>query len=186
MKVLSVVRNLGLVLIVALAASLLSATSIRPMPLEKMAADSTDVVEARAIDGHSAWNADRTMIYTYTRFEVRKTLKGTAPNVITVKQMGGHAGGISQRVSGVRQWQPGDEAVLFLRASVENDGTLVVTGLVQGNFKMTRLPSGEVMVSNGVPEVNVLDQVQGGTSAFHGSTMTVRQMEDRVRKAVEQ
>src|SRR3954465_3004164 len=114
--------------LIACLATALVATTIVPMSVEKLTANSTDVVEAPAIDARLSWDADRTKIYTYTRFEVRRTLKGTAPNVITVKQMGGHADGYTQKVSGVRHWQPGDEAVLFLQPSTANDGTLIVTG----------------------------------------------------------
>jgi hypothetical protein len=167
-------------------ASALMATTIVPMSLEKLTASSTDVVEARAIDARSAWDSDGKMIYTYTRFAIRRTLKGTAPNVITVKQMGGHAGGYTQKVSGVTHWQPGDEAVLFLQPSTMNDGTLIVTGLVQGNFRMLREPSGEVMVSNGVPDVSALQQSASQPVGYRGAKMSIQNLEQRVRKAQEQ
>lgn len=167
-------------------AATLMATTIVPMSLEKLTVSSTDVVEARAIDARSAWDADGKIIYTYTRFAVQRTLKGTAPNVITVKQMGGHADGYTQKVSGVRHWQPGEEAVLFLQPSTMNDGTLIVTGLVQGNFRMMREPSGEVTVSNGVPDVSALEQQTGGPVLYRGSKMSIQSLEQRVRKAQEQ
>lgn len=178
------IRSTSLALSFALLASICLATTVVPMSIEKMTAASSDVVEARAIDARSAWNPQRTLIHTYTRFEVRRTLKGTAPNVITVKQLGGQADGYSQRVSGVQQFQPGDEAVLFLTPSASNDGTLVVTGMIQGSFKMSRLPSGEVVVSNGVPEVNAFDRHTRETEVFRGARMTLRQLENRVRKAM--
>jgi Ni/Co efflux regulator RcnB len=179
-------RILGLVVAIACLAATLTATSIVPMSVEKLTASSSDVVEARAIDAHSAWDADRTMIYTYTRFTVRRTLKGTSPNVIIVKQMGGHADGYTQKVSGVRHWQPGDEAVLFLQPSNANDGTLIVTGLVQGNFHMLRQPSGAVMVSNGVPDVSAVQQRTNMPLEYRGTKMSIQDLEQRVRKAQEQ
>lgn len=174
----------GLVLLVLGPGAL--ATTIVPVTVEKMAAVSTDIVEARAIDSRARWNPERTLIYTYTRFEVRRTLKGTAPNTITVKQMGGSADGYTQRVSGVEYWQPGEEAVLFLRPSADRDGTLSVTGLVQGSFRMKRQASGEVMVTNGVPDVSAFEKDTGRSGEYRGSRMTLQQLEDRVRKAVEQ
>jgi uncharacterized protein (UPF0333 family) len=179
-------RPFALVILVACFAATLMATTIIPMSLEKLTTASTDVVEARAIDVRSAWDADRTMIYTYTRFEVRRTLKGTAPNVITVKQMGGHADGYTQKVSGVTHWKPGDEAVLFLQPSTMNDGTLIVTGLMQGNFQVMRQPSGAVMVSNGVPDVSAVEQRSSTPLEYRGAKMSIQNLEERVRKAQEQ
>jgi hypothetical protein len=180
------IRILTVVVMILSLALTLMATTIIPMSVEKLTANSTDVVEARAIDARSAWDAGRTMIYTYTRFEVRQSLKGTAPNVITVKQMGGHAEGYTQKVSGVRHWRPGDEAVLFLQPSRANDGTLIVTGLVQGNFQMVRQPSGAVMVSNGVPDVSAVEQRANTPQEYRGAKMSIQDLEQRVRKAQEQ
>ncbi len=162
------------------------ATTIVPASIEKLTTESTDVVEARAIDSRSAWNSEHTLIYTYTRFEVRNALKGTAPNVITVKQMGGHADGYTQRVSGVQYWEPGEEAVLFLRPSISNDNTLAITGFIQGAYRMKRQPSGEIAVTNSVPDVRAFDTRSGAVANYRGTRMTLQQLETRVRKAVEQ
>ena len=179
-------RIFGVAAVIVCFAAILAATTIVPMSVEKLTANSTDVVEARAIDAHSSWDANRMMIYTYTRFEVRRTLKGTAPNIITVKQMGGHADGYTQKISGVRHWHSGDEAVLFLQPSTMNDGTLIVTGLVQGNFKMLRQPSGAVMVSNGVPDVSAVEQRTSTPLEYRGAKISIQDLEQRVRKAQEQ
>lgn len=179
-------RPLKTCLLVLFTSLLATATTVIPASVEKITAKSTDVVHARAIDSQSRWNPARTRIYTYTRFEVRRTLKGTAPNVITVKQMGGSADGYTQRVSGVQYWQPGEEAVLFLRPSSDRDGTLSITGVMQGSFRLKRQPSGQVMVTNGVPDVSAYDAHTGSTASYRGSRMTLQQLEDRVRKAVEQ
>lgn len=179
-------RILGVAATIVCLAAMVAATTIVPMSVEKLTANSTDVVEARAIDAHSSWDANRTMIYTYTRFAVRRTLKGTAPNVITVKQMGGHADGYTQKVSGVRHWQPGEEAVLFLQPSTMNDGTLIVTGLVQGNFQIQRQPTGAVMVTNGVPDVSAVEQRTSAPLEYRGAKMNIQDLEQRVRKVQEQ
>ena len=104
--------------------------------------------------------------------------------MITVKQIGGHAGGYAQKVSGVRHWLPGEEAVLFLHPSEKSDGTLVVTGLMQGNFYVQHLPTGDVVVGNGVPDVSTFDSTNHTTSTYHGSRMTLRELESHVQKAV--
>src|SRR5205085_2267282 len=122
------------ILLLSLAAPLLFATTVIPMDVEKLASLSTHIVEARAGQSVSQWNSEHTLILTYTTFEVKKILKGQTPGTIVVRQLGGTVEGVSQRVSGVRPWQEGEESVLFLQPSSIPDGALVVTGLMQGNF----------------------------------------------------
>ncbi|HWR37540.1 MAG TPA: hypothetical protein VN622_16885 [Clostridia bacterium] len=159
------------------------ATTVIPLSIEKLTTESAAVVEARAIDARSAWNAEHTRIYTYTRFQVGRVLKGKASQTITVKQIGGSAGGYTQKVAGVRHWNPGDEAVLFLHPSAEKDGTLAVTGLMQGNFSMRHLPSGEVVVSNGAPDVSAFQTEKRSVDAYRGAHLSLRELESRVEKA---
>ena len=97
----------------------------------------------------SAWNEQHTLIYTYTSFAVGRTLKGTAPAEIVIKQPGGSAGGYTQTVWGVRHLQSGEHALLFLRPSVAADGTMVIVGLMQGQFQIYQAGS-ETMASNGI------------------------------------
>ncbi len=139
-------------LVLLLAPILLFATTVVPMGVEALTHASSHVVEARATGSTSQWNPEHTFIFTYTRFEVTQALKGQTSSTITVRQIGGTVEGITQKVAGVRQWNPGDEAVLFLQPSPTADGTLVVTGLMQGNFLMRRTQAGHTYVSNGMPE----------------------------------
>ncbi len=83
-----------------------------------------------------------------------------------VRQIGGTVEGITQKVAGVRHWSPGEDAVLFLQPSPAADGTLVVTGLMQGNFLMRRTRAGHTYVSR-------------------GNIMRLEELESRIQKAVE-
>lgn len=161
-------------------APLLRATSIVPMSLQELTSCAQLVVEGRALEQWSQWDTREHLIYTYTRFAVTRTLKGQAAETILVRQMGGSAGGYTQIVSGVRHWQAGDQAVLFLRPSVANDGSLAVVGLMQGNFRISYSVNGAATVSNGVPAMSTL---QSGASTFTGSRMTLTELEQRVRRA---
>ena len=174
---------LFLCLLIALIAPTLRATSIVPMTVEQLTAAAQMVVEGRALDQWSQWDTSEHLIYTYTRFAVSNRLKGSAPQTILVRQMGGTAGGYTQIVSGVRHWQPGDEAVLFLRPSVANDGSLAFVGLMQGNFRVVRAPDGSSTAGNGVPSVAVLKD--GGATTFTGSRMPLSELEQRVRRSVQ-
>ena len=57
-------------LLAMLMASLIaSATTVIPMTIERITQSSTLVAEGRAIDVRSEWNAEHTIIYTYTHFQ---------------------------------------------------------------------------------------------------------------------
>ncbi len=168
------------------AASVAAATTIIPMPVEQLASRSTQVVRARAMESWSAWNPTKTIIYTYTKFQVVKSFKGAPEQAITVKQLGGRVGNTVQKVSGVRQFTGGEENVLFLQPSQDGDGTMIVTGLVQGNFRLYLTSTGQVAASNGVPEVSAVQVGTGAVSDYRGSAMTVEQLESRIQKAVQQ
>lgn len=171
-------QSLSVVLILTLAAS---ATTIVPMSVEELTRAASHVVEAHALRSWTSWNAQHTLIYTYTTFQVSRTLKGNAADSVTVKQVGGSADGYTQKVSGVRQFQVGEDALLFLRPSVAADGTLVVVGLMQGNFRMAQTASGETLVSNGVAEAHQYDH--GRVATYTGSSMRLQDAEARVRSA---
>jgi hypothetical protein len=158
------------------------ATTIVPVSVERLAQESTLIMEGAALDHWSEWNPQHTVIYTYTRFQVGRALKGQAPQTVVVKQPGGTAGHYTQKVAGVRHWSTGQTAVLFLRPSNTPDGTLQVTGLMQGNFLMNAPAGRPVTVSNGVPQVSAYEQ--GKVSTYRGASMTLDELESRIRKAV--
>jgi len=164
---------------------LLFATTVVPMGVEALTRASTHVLEARATASTSQWNPEHTFIFTYTRFEVTRTLKGQTSNTILVRQIGGTVEGITQKVAGVRQWRPGEEAVLFLQPSPTADGTLVVTGLMQGNFLIRRTQAGHIYVSNGMPEAFEYQAALGEVTSYRGNTMRLEEIESRIQKAVE-
>ncbi len=131
-------------------------------------------------------SCEHSLIFTYTRFQVARALKGQAPAAIVVKQPGGSAEGYTQKVAGVRHWRSGDQAVLFLRPIQESDGTLEVTGLMQGNFIVHKNATGETIVSNGVPDVSAYQASSNAVTQYRGSGMRLDELESRVRKATKQ
>lgn len=166
-------------------ASVISATTVIRVSVEQLTRDSSHVVEAVAAESWSRWNPQRTFIYTYTRFQVTASLKGTPASTLIVKQLGGSAEGYTQKVAGVRGWRPGEQAVLFLRPSPEGDGSFEVTGLMQGNFRIRISSSGESLVSNGVQGVSSYQASSGGLTTFRGGGMRLQDFESRVRQAAE-
>lgn len=173
-------RSLLLLMVCAVAAN---ATTVVPMSVEELTRAASDVVEAHALRSWSSWNAQHTLIYTYTSFEVMKKLKGVAPELVTVKQVGGTADGYTQKVSGVRHFQDGEDDLLFLRPSVAADGTLVVVGLMQGNFRVFHSTSGEAQVSNGMTGAQKFDR--GRIETFTGTSMRLADAESRIARSVQ-
>jgi hypothetical protein len=165
--------------------ALLSATTIVPVSVERLARESSHIVEGQAAESWSQWNPQHSLIFTYTRFQVARALKGQAPVTIVVKQPGGSAEGYTQKVAGVRHWRTGDQAVLFLRPSQEVDGTLEITGLMQGNFLMHKSDAGEIMVSNGVLDVSAYQASSNAVTQYRGSGMRLDELESRIRKVVQ-
>ncbi len=169
--------------------ALLSATTVRPMSVEDLTGAAEIVVHAHATAAWSQWNPEGTLIFTYTRFQVEETLKGTAGDVITVKQLGGSAGGYTQRVAGVRPWSLGESAILFLRSSEARDNTVVVVGLMQGDFRIHASASGEILANNGVPQtshndVSAFHPATGEIGAYTGSQLTLSDLKRRIHVAV--
>jgi hypothetical protein len=180
-----VIRTLKALILPLLFASAALATTVIPMTVEDLAQASSHVLEATAVQSWAAWNPEHTIISTYTKFQVTRTLKGRASQSVVVKQIGGTLDGITQRVAGVRYWNNGEQAVLFLRPGSSLDGSLVVTGLMQGNFLTMRGENGQILVSNGVPEVSAYHAQAGTLSQYHGTHMQLQELETRVSKAVQ-
>jgi len=162
------------------------ATTIRPMSVEQMTRLASNIVEGRVLNSWSAWNPQHTIIYSYSRVQVVNALKGQSQAYLLVKQIGGSADGYTQHVAGVRQLQPGEDAVLFLYENRSEPGTHVVVGLMQGHFQAVHTKSGQVMVSNGVPGANALQAGTNQVTEYQGSAMTLNELESRVRRTLQQ
>jgi len=176
------VKRLLLLLIVTCISLPTLATTVVARSVEELAARSSHVVVGRAVRTWSQWNAEQRVVFTYTEFAVERSLKGSAPNTVTVKQLGGHANGVVQKVAGARQLHAGEAAVLFLRPSAQHDGTMAVTSLMQGHFRMKKRDDGEIVVSNGISGASQLNRTEGTVSAYKGTEMTLKQLEERLRK----
>jgi hypothetical protein len=169
-----------------------SATTVIPMSIEQLTETSTHVVLGHVVKTWSSWDAQHTRISTYTQMSVENWLKGTGENAIIVKQPGGSAEGYTQHVSGVRPWSAGESAVLFLHRAPSNDGTYVVSGLMQGDFRVRRSTSGAIIADNGVSsntkelagDVQSFNPSNKSLTPYTGSHITLDELEQRVRAAI--
>ncbi len=161
------------------------ATSVIPMSVEQLTAAASNVVRARAISSEARWNEDRTIIYTFTRFASIETWKGAPASEFIVRQMGGRVGNVEQKVSGVRRWNAGDEAILFLRPSEAGNGVMAVVGLFQGNFSL-HADGGKLIASNGVPDALQLNSATQQLEHFKAASYTLSELHQRVVRALGQ
>ncbi len=176
-------RRIALVVAILAWAAAAWATTVIPMSIEELTRAASNIVEARAVSSRSAWNPQHSLIYTYTTYQVTRTLKGEAAATIVVKQLGGSAGGYTQKVAGVHHAQEGEDALLFLRPSVAADSTYVVVGLIQGNFRVFHDAAGQTRVSNGITGAQQWERGSGRVSEFAGASMNIEDAEARIRRA---
>lgn len=159
------------------------ATTIRPMSLKELTRTSSTVAVAQAVRVWSQWSDDHRLIYTYTEFSVEQALKGDPGSTMVVRQLGGRVGDLEMKVSGVQHWTPGEETVLFLNKSKSGDGTYLVTGLLQGDFRISRRLSGEAMVTNPVGSgVETFDTATHKLAEFTPARMTLSQLQNLVQR----
>ncbi len=109
----------------ALAASVLflltgatPASLIQSMNLTELTDSAGRVVLGEVLSVRSQWDAGHRTIYTRVEIQVAETWKGEATRNgrVTVVQPGGSVGDIEMRVHGLRSFQTGERAVLFLSA----------------------------------------------------------------------
>jgi hypothetical protein len=155
------------------------ATTIRPMTVEQMTASATHVIEGQAVDKWVAWDSQHREILTYTRFNVLKTLKGSVGKQVLVAQLGGTLDGLTLRVAGIRHFDVGETTLLFLRPG--DTPAAMSLDTMQGNFRVQKDATGDMVASNGLPDMSVLHGSQ--ITTYTGNTVSLGVLETRIRQA---
>ncbi len=112
----------------------LRATVLVPAEFREIVAGSQIIVYGRVVDVRAEWSDGRRRIDTLVSVQAGSYLKGGPASVVTFRVPGGQIGRYKNVMIGAPEFQPGEEAVLFLRA----DGPSVahVFGLSQGVFRV--------------------------------------------------
>lgn len=113
------------------------ATTIARMSLAQLAQAAPLIIRARCGANYVAQDAGE--IWTFTSFQVEETWRGEAPPQITVRLLGGTMGDITSHVSGVPQFRPGEDVILFLQPTKRGDFSVV--SWEQGTFRISRNPA---------------------------------------------
>lgn len=94
-----------------------SAPILEPMSLEQLARDADRVLVGTVVATESAWNADRTAIFTTARLRVAEAVKGSKPREVALRVEGGQVGDIAQAASAGLSFAEGQQVVLFLKGT---------------------------------------------------------------------
>src|SRR6266571_140211 len=131
----TLIRIIGfLFLFYALAPHARATTVVMPSDTE-MIVNSRLIVTARVISVTSAWDDQRSMVWTYVELLVDRTLKGELPDrTIVLKQMGGAVGDSGVYVFGQSRFTPREHVLLYLNSA--RDGSLHVAHVFAGKFSV--------------------------------------------------
>lgn len=131
-------RRVLSILTLLLLAGAAQATIVKSLSLEQMTTAADVIVVGEVLARTSAWNDEKTRIYTVTRVRVAEALKGSpGGGEIEVRQIGGTVDGLTQSIVGNAKLKEGEEVVLFL----DQDERLpyhYVVGMAQGKFSIDR------------------------------------------------
>lgn len=106
----------------------------RPATVEQLAREADAVVRGRVARMASGWAGDGRHVVTRVTLRVTKVLRGAAAGEVVLEVAGGVAGGLGQRVDAAPAFEPGEEAVVFLRRAT--GGRWLVHGMAQGKFRV--------------------------------------------------
>jgi hypothetical protein len=116
----------------------LEATSVKHLTFDELVAKANTIVEGDVVSSNSHRSSDGKLILTDYLVSVKESIKGNAPQTVTVTTIGGKVGNTVLRVSGMPVFQNGEKIVLFLEQS---KAYTTVVGLNQGKFTIS---NGEV------------------------------------------
>ncbi len=127
-------RSILVTLTLLLVPPALGATVLVPAEFREIVAGSQIIVYGRVVDVRAEWSDDRRRIDSVITLEAATYLKGGPGETVTFRVPGGQIGRYRNVMVGAPEFQPGEEAVLFLKA----DGPSVarVFGLSQGVFRV--------------------------------------------------
>ena len=107
-----------------------SATILLKQDVESLRRLSESVVHARVVEIESAWNPQKSMIFTDVTLEVIETLYGVPRKHVVVRVPGGTVDGFTLEMSEAPVFRLDEEVVVFL--SRWRDGRPMVAGYSQG------------------------------------------------------
>jgi hypothetical protein len=161
-------------------------TTVEKFTLEDLVQKSGRIIVGKCFSTESHWNENNTLILTTSRFLVSEPLKGTRDSFVTVITVGGTLNGITQTVSGMPEFVPEEEVLLFLEPSRNSNWKPL--GLSQGKFRILRnRVTGEAEVIHSLSGLQLYDPVTRRLShSEKPSRAPLNQMVERIKRLVAQ
>jgi len=126
------------------------ATTVIPMYLDDLTAESQTVVHGTVVASRTEWDENRRMIYTIYTIAPMEYMKGNLGPAFELREPGGELDGIGMSVAGVPQFSAGQEAVLFVWT--DREGRHQVTAFEQGAVEIATDPqTGVKKARRGIP-----------------------------------
>jgi hypothetical protein len=127
-------RRFILIVLLVMCAREIRATVLVPAEFHEIVAGSQIIVYGRVASVRAEWSDDRSRIETIVTVTPGSYLKGGPGNTVTFRVPGGQIGRYRNVMIGAPQFQPGEEAVLFLAAS--GPSIAHIFGLSQGLYRV--------------------------------------------------
>ena len=133
--------------------SLSSFGIVEKLSLEKMTLKAARIILGTVTHTESRWEefGRGRRIFTYVYIDVEKDIKGAGSRLIEIKVPGGKVGGMTESVSDVPQFSPGEKTLLFLRNEY-----FQVVGWYQGKFSVRD----NVVLGPGIKVNDFVDTIQ--------------------------
>ena len=153
-RILTSQRLLLLTMLSLLSLPAVRATTLVRLSLDQLAAGSDAIARINFASAESRW--ENGSIWTISTVRVVEIMKGDLPGEISLRLPGGRVGHLTSTVEGTPKFNPGDDAVVFLKRTPA--GGFTVAGWVQGTFRISRdARSGNLSVTQDSASVAVFD-----------------------------
>ena len=141
--------SVSLSIILMLSWTQATATTLLPVPLERMVAVADVIFHGRVLQNDVKLDERSGQVATFTKFEVIEVVKGSPDKIVTIKQIGGELpdAKIKMKIHGVPRFEVSREYVVFV-PKASRLGFSSPVGLWQGKFDIREL-DGQMIVSNG-------------------------------------
>jgi hypothetical protein len=172
------------VVAVPLSPILLFSTTVEKFTLEDLVHKAGGILIAKCLSTQSRWNDQNTLILTTSRFAVSERLKGSSNGFVEVVTVGGTLDGVTQTVSGMPEFRPEEEVLLFLEPS--KNGNWQPLGMSQGKFRIVKNQlTGESEVVHAVSGLQLYDPVTRSLSSqTKPSRAPLRPFIERIRNLI--
>ena len=144
------------VVLVILISMLFLGLTVKYTTLEEITENSQLIVHGKIKSLHSAWENDN--IYTFAMIEISDVIKGVEQNKqITIRQLGGTVGDMTQEISGTPVLWKDSEVFLFL---VDWKGAYWINSIVLGYYEVVEVNGIKYAVNN-FNDVEFIDSKTG-------------------------